>query len=145
MIFIYGLICMCVVHAMTTDILYRRIYNYILVIIILLSLILCVFSIQLSLFIPLIVLITGFFLFAFNVWGAGDAKFCFVLTLSLPSELMFLFFLVMSISGGIIAFIMLIFPRLKGRFVSVPYGLAIGTGYLFTLMVGILNDSINLI
>lgn len=145
MIFIYGLICMCVVHAMTTDILYRRIYNYILVIIILLSLILCVFSIQLSLFVPLIVLITGFFLFAFNVWGAGDAKFCFALTLSLPSELMFLFFLVMSISGGIIAFIMLIFPRLKGRFVSVPYGLAIGTGYLFTLMVGILNDSINLI
>ncbi|HGJ1957204.1 TPA: hypothetical protein ACJWM4_004424, partial [Salmonella enterica subsp. enterica serovar Newport] len=74
-----------------------------------------------------------------------DAKFCFVLTLSLPSELIFLFFLVMSVSGGIIAIIMLAFPRVKGRFESVPYGLAIGTGYLFTLMTGILNGSINLI
>ncbi|EEK2864770.1 prepilin peptidase [Salmonella enterica] len=130
---------------MATDILYRRIYNYVPVIIISLSLILFFFSIQLSLFVPIIVLIIGFVLFVSNVWGAGDAKFCFVLTLSLPSELIFLFFLVMSVSGGIIAIIMLAFPRVKGRFESVPYGLAIGTGYLFTLMTGILNGSINLI
>lgn len=145
MVFIYGLICICVVHAMATDILYRRIYNHIPVIVIILSLILFFFSSQLSFFVPLIILIIGFFLFVFNVWGAGDAKFCFVLTLSLPAELIFLFFLVMSVSGGIIAIIMIVFPRLKGRFVSVPYGLAIGTGYLFTLMTGILNGSINLI
>ncbi len=136
---------MCVVHAMTTDVLYRRIYNYIPVIIILLSLGLFFFSIQLSLFVPLIVLIIGFILFISNVWGAGDAKFCFALIISLPPELIFLFFLVMSLSGGIIAIMMLAFPRLKGRFVSVPYGLAIGTGYLFTLMTGIINGSINLI
>lgn len=145
MFFIYGLICLCVVHAMITDVIYRRIYNYNSVIIILLSILLFYCRTELSLFAPFMVLIIGFLLFVLNFWGAGDAKFSFALTLSLPSDLMFIFLLLMSLSGGVIATFMLVFPRLKGKFVSVPYALSIGTGYFLTLIIGISNDSIIII
>lgn len=145
MFIIYGLICLCVVHAMITDVMYRRIYNYNSVIIILLSILLFFFCVELSLFFPFMVLIIGFLLFALNIWGAGDAKCVFALTLSLPSDLIFIFILLMSLSGGVIATFMLVFPRLKGVFVSVPYALSIGTGYFLTLIIGISNDSIAIV
>lgn len=139
---IYFFICLCVLHAMITDVICRRIYNYNSVLIIISSLSLYFYSVQFSFLIPFIVLTVGFFLFLFNVWGAGDAKFCFALTLSLPSDLIFPFFLVMSISGGGIAIFMLIFPWLRGKHIGMPYGLPIGIGYLSTLYMGILNESI---
>lgn len=145
MVFIYALISLSVIHSMITDILYRRIFNFNSAIVVVLSILLHFYNIQLSLSMPFIVLVIGFVLFAFNVWGAGDAKLCFALTLSLPLDLFFFFFLVMSISGGIIATMMLIFPSLKGRYVSVPYGLPIGIGYLLSLCIGILNGSISFI
>ncbi|EDT6405361.1 A24 family peptidase [Salmonella enterica] len=145
MFFIYGLICLCVVHAMITDVKYRRIYNYNSAIIISLSVLLFFFSVKLSLFVPFMVLIIGFLLFVLNFWGAGDAKLSFALTLSLPTDLMFIFLLLMSISGGVIATFMLVFPRLKGKFVSVPYALSIGIGYFLTLIIGVSNDSIVII
>lgn len=142
MFLIYALICLSVVNSMITDVLYRRIFNYNSLIIIALSMLLHFYKVQLSVFIPFMILIIGFILYLANIWGAGDAKFCFALTLSLPSDLLFLFFLLMSISGGVIATMMIIFPALKGRYISVPYGLPIGIGYLLTLCIGISNDSI---
>ncbi|ENW6032991.1 prepilin peptidase [Salmonella enterica] len=143
MIIIYGVICLCVFHAIITDIIYRRIYNFISIYIILLSFMLHFFSnFKLSIIAPLIVLLIGFFLFVRHIWGAGDAKLCFALSCSLPAELVFMFVFLMSMSGGVIAIFMVVFPQLKGKFTSVPYGLAIGTGYLLTLVVGISNASI---
>ncbi|EHI7576277.1 hypothetical protein J9T05_005036, partial [Salmonella enterica] len=114
-------------------------------IVILLSILLIFGSIQLSLFIPFMVLIIGFLLFVLKIWGAGDAKLSFALTLSLPSDLIFLFLLLMSVSGGVIAAFMLVFPGLKGKFVSVPYALPIGIGYFLTLIIGISNGAIAIV
>lgn len=140
MAIIYVLICIATIYAIATDVIFRRIYNLIPFLIIILSFMLCfIYDFQISWGISSAALAVGFLLFSLNIWGAGDAKLCFALLLSVPDEMIFYFFFIMSICGGVIAILMVIFPSLKGKYVTVPYGLAIGIAYLITIMTGILN------
>ncbi|POT57834.1 hypothetical protein C3432_07785 [Citrobacter amalonaticus] len=131
----YCLIICTVLYAMYTDIKIRKIYNNIPLIIIAVSFLLILFTdINVSYLSGIVVLVIGFILSMYNIWGAGDAKFCFALSLSIPGENLPAFLLFTSVIGGIMAVLMLIVPHLYGRYKTLPYGVALGCGYIVNLL-----------
>lgn len=132
----YNVILLCLFHAIYTDIKFRKIFNEMPLIIISVSVLLILFTdLKISYFSGVAIFISGFLLSVYNFWGAGDAKFCFALSLSLPGECIPAFLLFTSLAGGVLAVTMLAIPRLKGKYKSVPYGIALSLGYMATVPV----------
>ncbi len=132
----YSVISLCLFYAIYTDIKFRKIFNKIPLTIIFVSVLLILFTeLKISYISVVVIFISGFLLSVYNFWGAGDAKFCFALSLSLPGEYIPTFLLFTSLAGGILAVIMLAIPRLKGKYKSVPYGIALSLGYMATMLV----------
>lgn len=131
----YSIIICTILYGIYTDIKVRKIYNSVPLIIIAVSLFLNVFSdINVSYVSASLILIVGFILSVFNIWGAGDAKLCFALSLSIPVVNLPAFLLWTSVIGGVMAILMLITPRLYGKYKTLPYGIAIGCGYFMNLL-----------
>ncbi|STB68126.1 A24 family peptidase [Citrobacter braakii] len=131
----YSIIICTILYGIYTDIKFRKIYNSVPLIIIAVSLFLNAFSdINVSYVSAFLILLIGFVLSVFNIWGAGDAKLCFALSLSMPGVNLPAFLLLTSVIGGLMAILMLFIPRLYGKYKTLPYGIAIGCGYFVNLL-----------
>lgn len=131
----YSIIICTILYGIYTDIKFRKIYNSVPLIIIAVSLFLNAFSdINVSYVSASLILLIGFVLSVFNIWGAGDAKLCFALSLSMPAVNLPAFLLLTSVIGGLMAILMLFIPRLYGKYKTLPYGIAIGCGYFVNLL-----------
>lgn len=131
----YSIIVCAIFYGIYTDIKTRKIYNSVSLIIIAVSLFLNLFSdINVSYISASLILVIGFVLSMFNIWGAGDAKLCFALSLTIPGENLSAFLFVTSVIGGVMAILMLIVPRLYGKYKTLPYGIALGCGYIINLL-----------
>lgn len=110
-------------HIAYTDIKSRIIENYIILIVLILSILTAYeLKLQINYLASLITFLIGFLLFVFNVIGAGDVKLLSVLMLIIPSEYRYLFLLIMSIIGAFLGFLMIVF---KSTNKGVAYGVAI--------------------
>ena len=80
----------------------------------------------------LYILLAGFLLSTFRLFGAGDVKLLAALSLSLSSETTLFFLFVTTLAGLPVALITLINHRCnkKAMYKTVPYGVAIVTGYI---------------
>lgn len=113
----------------------------------------------------LLMLVVGFVLFWFHLYGAGDIKLAAVLSLWLGFQGLFLFVLVMAAAGGVLGAVALYIKAKKpfaqpspqgwvgqlqaGRS-AMPYGLAINAGFWATVfhtphLADRLHEVINLI
>lgn len=131
----YSVIVCAILYGIYTDVKVRKIYNNVPLIIIAASICILFFSdIKVSYLAAFLILAIGFVLSVYNIWGAGDAKFCFALSLSIPGENLPVFLFFTSMTGGVMAVLMLLVPRLYGRYKTLPYGVAIGCGYIACLL-----------
>ncbi len=80
-------------------------------------------------------LVIGFVLFLLNVIGAGDVKLLAVLMLAVPSSFAIFFLFLTACSGLLIIIIGWLFYRQTIREKGLPYGIAISTGFLTTLLL----------
>ncbi|MTI08626.1 A24 family peptidase [Curvivirga aplysinae] len=101
------------------------------------------------------VLVIGFILYAFHIFGAGDAKFLAGVSLWAGFEMLPLLLLTMGIAGGFMALIQLMRSRYDVSFVlgylnlkkletsalkvQLPYGVAISAGALVVSIIQIVN------
>lgn len=131
----YSIIVCTILYGIFNDIKVRKIYNSVPLIIIVVSFFINVLSdINVSFFLALLILLIGFVLSMYNFWGAGDAKLCFALSLSIPGVNLPAFLFLTSVIGGVMAILMLIVPHLYGKYKTLPYGIAIGCGYIVNLL-----------
>lgn len=82
----------------------------------------------------LIALIIGFILFSINVIGAGDVKLIAVLMLGIQPYLVPKFLIYVSLAGGVLAIVGLIFFNKLVRKRGLPYGVAISCGFALQLV-----------
>lgn len=119
-----------------TDLRYRLISNRV---IMALLLVIIPFSYlmygTLSWFPAVLCLVIGFVLFLLNVIGAGDVKLLAVLMLAVPSSFAIFFLFLTACSGLLIIIIGWLFYRQTIREKGLPYGIAISTGFLTTLLL----------
>ena len=80
-------------------------------------------------------LVIGFVLFLLNVIGAGDVKLLAVLMLAVPSSFAIFFLFLTACYGLLIIIIGWLFYRQTIREKGLPYGIAISTGFLTTLLL----------
>lgn len=85
---------------------------------------------QIFIFSALICLVIGFILFLFNIIGAGDVKLLSALMLMVPADNAFPLLLLISLWGLVVIVVGLIFSRQSMKQRGVPYGVAIGLGFL---------------
>ncbi|WP_420550050.1 A24 family peptidase [Curvivirga sp.] len=101
------------------------------------------------------VLVVGFILFAFNIFGAGDAKFLAGVSLWAGIEMLPVLLLTMGMVGGFMGLIQMMRRRYDVSFVlgylhlkkieevtlnvKVPYGVAISAGALVVSIIQIVN------
>ncbi|MCW9698100.1 MULTISPECIES: A24 family peptidase [unclassified Avibacterium] len=83
----------------------------------------------------LITLVIGFFLFLFNVIGAGDIKLLTVLMLLVPPNNAFFVLLLISLFGLLLIIGGLLFFRSAIKKNGLPYGVAISLGFLSYLFL----------
>lgn len=120
------------VYICYTDILYRKIYNSIIILLLVLCIIFALFThSSLNIYAALITLIIGICLFYARIIGAGDIKLLAVLALSVPPTYIFDWLLLVALCGAVLVVIILICYYLLhiGR-KTLPYGVAICSGYL---------------
>lgn len=131
----YSVIVCAIFYGIYTDIKVRKIYNSVPLIIIAVGLFINILSdISVSYFSALLILLIGFILSIYNIWGAGDAKLCFALSLTIPGVNLPAFLFLTSVIGGVMAILMLIVPCLYGKYKTLPYGIALGCGYIINLL-----------
>lgn len=80
-------------------------------------------------------LVIGFVLFLLNVIGAGDVKLLAVLMLAIPSSFAIFFLFLTACAGLLLIIIGWLFYRQTIREKGLPYGIAISTGFLTTLLL----------
>lgn len=80
-------------------------------------------------------LVIGFVLFLLNVIGAGDVKLLAVLMLAVPSSFAIFFLFLTACAGLLLIIIGWLFYRKTIREKGLPYGIAISTGFLTTLLL----------
>lgn len=118
-----------------TDIFFRTISNIQILCIIALCGISYFFSaLELNVWIALLTLCIGVFIWRFGVLGAGDVKLLCVLTIIIPYEIIASFFFLTSIIGAVIGVLIYIFARFINIEKSVPYGVAIMSSFLFLFL-----------
>ncbi len=80
-------------------------------------------------------LVIGFVLFLLNVIGAGDVKLLAVLMLAIPSSFAIFFLFLTACAGLLLIIIGWLFYRQTIQEKGLPYGIAISTGFLTTLLL----------
>lgn len=80
------------------------------------------------------ILLVGYFLFFFDVIGGGDVKLMAVLSLGLSDSSLAFFLFFTAFFGGVIAIACLIIFNDSIRRFGIPYGVAISSAFLFTLL-----------
>lgn len=135
MFIIIPIIFLILTYCCITDILYRQIKNNSVLLVLVCSGSLAGVFGDLNIIIPIIVLVIGFLLTLFSVIGAGDIKLLFALCISIPGELMGLFFFVMCCFGTPISILVLCITKFvfKIQTSTVPFGIAISVGYIITM------------
>ncbi|QKJ88451.1 Type IV prepilin peptidase [Paramixta manurensis] len=139
---IVGLLCVLLGFVCYTDIRYRIIGNKTVLAVGVLAAALGYTTLGNITVVPaLYILVIGFLLSVFNIMGAGDSKLLAALSLSLSRDGTLFFLFITSLAGLPIALIILC-VRLAAlgksqstRKKSVPYGVAIGLGYLATVVL----------
>lgn len=91
-------------------------------------------GLELNVWIPLITLFVGVFIWRFGVLGAGDVKLLCILTIIIPYEIIASFFFLTSIIGAVIGVLIYILARFINIEKSVPYGVAIMSSFLFLFL-----------
>lgn len=122
-------------YCCVTDILYREIRNSSVLLVLIFAVSLVCFTHDFNVIIPILILIIGFFLTLIGVIGAGDIKLLFALCISVPSELIGIFFFAMCCFGAPISILVLLISRFlfKIKVNTVPFGIAISIGYIMTM------------
>ena len=91
----------------------------------------------------MVIFICGFMLFCLNILGGGDVKLIALLALFIPDGMVACYLLLMSLLGGIIVLIGLVFFRHSMRENGVPYGVAISGSFI--LLIPLFTSSDNLV
>ncbi|MFQ1016412.1 prepilin peptidase [Gilliamella sp. BG7] len=128
-------IWICLLFSCYTDLRSRTISNKIVIIIFVLIMLNFIFGKgQLNYGASAIFLICGLFLFYCRLVGAGDIKLIVVLLISLPTDRVLSFLIVITFCGLPMAIIAIIYKYLKKieSGITLPYGLAISGSYFLT-------------
>lgn len=91
----------------------------------------------------MIIFVFGFILFCLNIMGGGDVKLIALLALFIPEGMVASYLLLMSLLGGTIVLIGLVFFRHSMRENGVPYGVAISGSFI--LLIPFFTASDNLV
>lgn len=125
------LIWMILIVVCYTDIRFRIIHNSIVIAVFIIILAnFLIGSGELNYIAALIFFIIGLLIFCFNIMGAGDIKLISVLLLSLPTEQIWDFFILMTLLGLPLAIFALIRKTITKSTVTIPYGVAISLSYI---------------
>ena len=144
-----GLFAIILIIASVSDIRYRRIPNWCVVVLLVLF-IPWIFvgpevSVLLSLAAFAIFMAAGIILYAFGIWGAGDSKLIAAVALFVGWARLPLFLFATALAGGILALVIILWhaPRVRAMLNvptpdaarrNVPYGVAIAVGAAFALI-----------
>lgn len=128
-------IFLILLYCCATDILYREIRNGSVLLVLMCVALLVGFTHDFNVIIPTFILIIGFFLTLIGVIGAGDIKLLFALCISVPSDLIGIFFFAMCCFGAPMSILVLIISKFIFRIKvnTVPFGVAISIGYIITM------------
>lgn len=125
------LIWMILIVVCYTDIRFRIIHNSIVIAVFIIILTnFLIGSGELNYIAALIFFVIGLLIFCFNIMGAGDIKLISVLLLSLPTEQIWDFFILMTLLGLPLAIFALIRKTITKSTVTIPYGVAISLSYI---------------
>ena len=133
--FIILAIWACLLVSCYTDIKYRIISNYIVIIVFVLAILNYVFGLgALNYSASGIFLVCGLLMFYCRLAGAGDIKLITVLLITIPSNSVLFFLLAIAIFGLPISIIAILYKWLKKikDGITLPYGVAITGGYILT-------------
>ena len=133
--FIILAIWACLLVSCYTDIKYRIISNYIVIIVFVLAILNYVFGLgALNYSASGIFFVCGLLMFYFRLVGAGDIKLITVLLITIPSNSVLFFLLAIAIFGLPISIIAVLYKWLKKikDGITLPYGVAITGGYILT-------------
>ena len=128
-------IWLCLLISCYTDIRYRIISNYIVIVIFVLAILNYAFGLgALNYSASGIFLVCGLLMFYCRLAGAGDIKLITVLLITIPSNSVLFFLLAIAIFGLPISIIAILYKWLKKikDGITLPYGVAIAGGYFFT-------------
>ena len=128
-------IWLCLLISCYTDIKYRIISNYIVIIIFALTILNYVFGLgALNYSASGIFLVCGLLMFYCRLVGAGDIKLITVLLITIPVGSVMFFFAATTFLGLPLAIIAIIYKWLKKveGGITLPYGVAITGGYILT-------------
>ena len=128
-------IWVCLLVSCYTDIKYRIISNYIVIIVFVLAILNYVFGLgALNYSASGIFFVCGLLMFYFRLVGAGDIKLITVLLITIPSNSVLFFLLAIAIFGLPISIIAILYKWLKKikDGITLPYGVAITGGYILT-------------
>ncbi|ENQ1326689.1 prepilin peptidase [Salmonella enterica] len=131
--FIFVIILLLLFYVSVTDILYRVIPNFVILI-----MFICIVTnrliysdIPINFILILCVFGAGILLYATRIMGAGDVKLITVLTFLLPEYPLFISFLFYTtLTGAGLAVLGYIIPALRFKERGLPYGVAIALGFL---------------
>lgn len=115
-----------------TDVLYRSIKNYCVLLIFFSSCGLAFCFSNINILLPLLCLLIGFILTVIGIIGAGDIKLIIALLVGMPQEHIAMFFFTMGCLGSPLAILIAILSNifLKKKDKTVPFGIAITFGYI---------------
>lgn len=124
------------IYVSITDLLYRKIQNYSLLILLLLQIFFSPLDIQVTTF--FLVIGIGLILYSLIFVGAGDIKYAAVLSLTIPLYELPLAYITTAFAGGFLAIIYLISKKLISNMSrsqeGIPYGIAISVGFYLVIL-----------
>ena len=143
-----GLFAIILIIASISDIRYRRIPNWCVVVLLVLFIPWIFVGTEVSVLLSLaafaIFMAAGIVLYAFGIWGAGDSKLIAAVALFVGWTRLPLFLFATALAGGILALVIILWhaPRVRAMLNvpapdktrrNVPYGVAIAAGAAFAL------------
>lgn len=130
-----------IVYVSGTDVLFRKIQNYALYVLLILQCLLSPLDVQVMSF--LVVLGIGLILYKLIWIGAGDIKYAAVLSLTIPAHDLVWAFVMMAFSGGVLVVFYLVKSKLISKILArktlndqkgIPYGIAISIGFYLVIL-----------
>lgn len=136
--FLLLIIFILLLYSCVTDILYRKIKNSCVLSVLVSSMCLAMLFGHINIMIPAMVLIIGFLLAITGMIGAGDIKLIVALVFSIPQNLILEFFFSVCCLGAPVSIMAMVLFNLflKKKHQTVPFGVAISVGYIFTIWHG---------
>lgn len=129
-----AVIFLLLIYASYTDVLYRKIKNKCVILVLIFSIVLGLSygNININIITPALFLIIGYVISGMGGIGAGDVKLIFALLIGIPETLVFPFFIMTCLLGIPVALLFLIASRfiMNSNFETVPFGIAIAIGYI---------------